>query len=280
MGEARPGKAKVRFGEAELMADLDHPGGWLLTVDGVAQSYVDTTDPGHLEFDYIRRLGDIVDLAAPPSQPLAAVHIGGGACTLPRYVAATRPGSAQRVVDADGELVDFVAAHLGLDIPGVRITVGDGRAHLTGLSDAVADLVVVDAFERAVVPGGLATVECTREVARVLDPAGVYLLNVSDGPGLIFGRRVAATLAMVFPEVLLLAEPPVLHGRRYGNLVFAASASPLPVPGVAARAAAAPFPARCLAGGHIPEFAGDARPLTDTDTMPSPTPPWGLLGRA
>ncbi|MFC7615232.1 spermidine synthase [Actinokineospora soli] len=280
MGEARPGRAKVRFGHAELLADEDHPGGWLLTVDGVAQSYVDTRDPGHLEFDYLRRLGDVIDLAAPPSQPLTAVHVGGGACTLPRYLAATRPGSPQRVVDADGELVEFVAEHLGLDIPGVRTTVGDGREYISGLADGVADLVVLDAFERAVVPGGLATAEFTDEVVRVLDPAGVYLLNVSDGPGLVFGRRVAATLAAAFPHVLLLAEPPVLHNRRYGNLVFAASASPLPVAGVTARAAAAPFPARCLAGAHIPEFAGDARPLRDDDTMPSPTPPWGLLGRA
>ncbi|GGS31380.1 spermidine synthase [Actinokineospora fastidiosa] len=280
MGEARPGRARVRFGAAELLADLDHPGGWLLTVDGVAQSYVDLHDPGHLEFDYVRRLGDVVDLAAPPSAPLAAVHIGGGACTLPRYLAATRPGSAQRVVDADGELVEFVSEHLGLDIPGVRITVGDGREYVEGLADDVADLVVLDAFERASVPGGLATIEFTRAVARVLTATGMYLLNVSDGPGLMFGRRVAATLSAVFEHVLLLAEPGVLRGRRYGNLAFAASATPLPTPGVAARAAAAPFPARCLAGDHIPEFTGDARPLADGDTMPSPTPPWGLLGRA
>lgn len=280
MGEPRPGRARVRFGEAELVADLDHPGGWLLTVDGVAQSYVDVNDPAHLEFDYVRRLGDVVDLAAPPGAPLAAVHVGGGACTLPRYVAATRPGSAQRVVDADGALVGFVGDHLGLDIPGVRITVGDGRAYLAGLPDAVADLVVLDAFERAVVPGGLATAEFTHDAARVLNPSGVYLVNVSDGPGLRFGRRVAATLTAAFPHVLLLAEPGVLRGRRFGNLAFAASSGPLPVAGVAARAAAAPFPARCLAGAHIPEFAGDARPLTDDDTMPSPVPPWGLLGRA
>ncbi len=280
MGEARPGRATVRFGEAELLADLDHPGGWLLTVDGVPQSYVDEYDPFRLEFDYVRRLGDLVDLAAPPSAPLATVHIGGGACTLARYLAATRPGSAQHVVDADRELVDFVAAHLGLDIPGVRVTVGDGRAYVAGLPDGVADLVVLDAFERASVPGGLATTEFAGEAARVLTREGAYLLNVSDGPGLLFGRRVAATLLSAFPHVLLLAEPGVLRGRRYGNLVFAASASPLPVAGIAARAAAAPFPSRCLAGAHIPEFAADARPLTDHDTMPSPTPPWGLLGRA
>lgn len=280
MGEARPGRATVRFGAAELAADLDHPGGWLLTVDGVAQSYVDITDPGHLEFDYVRRLGDVIDLAAPPGAPLTTVHVGGGACTLPRYLAATRPGSAQHVVDADDALIAFVDEHLGLDIPGVRITAADGRAYLAGLPDAIADLVVLDAFERAVVPGGLATAEFTHDVVRVLTPSGVYLVNVSDGPGLRFGRRVAATLAAAFPHVLLLAEPPVLHGRRFGNLAFAASARPLPIAGVAARAAAAPFPARCLAGAHIPEFAGEARPLSDDDTMPSPTPPWGLLGRA
>ena len=54
-----PGEYPVRFGTAELLADADRPGGWLVSVEGVAQSYVDLEDPLHLEFDYVRRMGDI-----------------------------------------------------------------------------------------------------------------------------------------------------------------------------------------------------------------------------
>ena len=42
------GRWPVDFGEAELLRDLDAEDGWLLSVDGVAQSYVDRADPSHL----------------------------------------------------------------------------------------------------------------------------------------------------------------------------------------------------------------------------------------
>src|SRR5215217_5309163 len=87
------GQYPVRFGTAELLRDLDRPNGWLLSVDGVAQSYVDLDNPTHLEFEYVRRIGDVLDRLSEPGKSMDAVHIGGGACTIPRYVAATRPGS-------------------------------------------------------------------------------------------------------------------------------------------------------------------------------------------
>ncbi|MFD1051433.1 spermine synthase, partial [Kibdelosporangium lantanae] len=64
-GPSGPGRRQVRFGTAELMRDLDRPNGWLLSVDGVAQSYVDLDDPTYLDFEYVRRMGDIVD-GLPP----------------------------------------------------------------------------------------------------------------------------------------------------------------------------------------------------------------------
>src|SRR5882724_13603756 len=96
-GPKGPGRRQVRFGTAELMRDLDRPNGWLLSVDGVAQSYVDLDDPSYLEFDYVRRIADVIDCVAPDTVPLDVLHVGGGACTVPRYIAATRAGSRQLV---------------------------------------------------------------------------------------------------------------------------------------------------------------------------------------
>src|SRR5437764_1146294 len=84
-----------------LVPDPRRPAGWTLLVDGVPQSYVDLDDPRYLEFEYMRRLASIIDAAAPPGVPLRVLHLGGGALTMPRYVAATRPGSRQRVVELD-----------------------------------------------------------------------------------------------------------------------------------------------------------------------------------
>jgi hypothetical protein len=68
----------------------------MVFLDGHESSYVDLTDPTHLEFSYVRRIGDVLDLIRPARQPLDVLHIGGGGFTLPRYVAATRPRSRQR----------------------------------------------------------------------------------------------------------------------------------------------------------------------------------------
>ncbi|MFD7512485.1 spermidine synthase-like protein, partial [Streptomyces sp. NPDC059853] len=43
--EAIPVIRPVAFGTARLLPDLDRDGGWLLTVDGAPQSYVDLRDP-------------------------------------------------------------------------------------------------------------------------------------------------------------------------------------------------------------------------------------------
>ncbi|NBH07205.1 fused MFS/spermidine synthase [Amycolatopsis sp. SID8362] len=271
-----PGRYPVRFGTAELIRDADRANAWLLSVDGVAQSYVDLDTPDNLEFDYVRRFGDVVD-QLPPG-PVDALHIGGAACTLPRYVAATRPGSRQLVFDADGELVDLVRAQLGLRLPGLRVRITDGRTGLATRREDTADLVVVDAFERATLAGGLATLEATRAIAEILRAPGIYLANITDGSGLPFARRFLATLREVFPEVLVLADPAVLKGRRFGNLVFAASATPLPTPEIDRRTASAAFPARCVHGAELRKLAGRATPITDADLPPSPQPPEDVLG--
>src|SRR4051812_45138860 len=98
----------VSSGVAELNPDADRPESFTLLLDGAPQSHVDLRDPTHLEFEYVRRMAAAIDLIAPPGQALRTLHLGGGALTLPRYVAATRPGSAQRVVEIDGALVEFV----------------------------------------------------------------------------------------------------------------------------------------------------------------------------
>src|SRR5260221_505164 len=102
----------------ELAADPDRPAAWTLLTDGFPQSHVDLDDPRHLEFEYVRRLGHLLDLAAPPGAPLRVLHLGAGALTLARYVAVTRPGSRQLAVDSDAALVEFVRRRLPVGEPG------------------------------------------------------------------------------------------------------------------------------------------------------------------
>jgi spermidine synthase len=270
----------VGGGTAELLADADRPGSWELAIDGTPQSHVDLADPTHLEFEYVRRIGHVLDLAAAPGAALDVVHLGGGALTLPRYVAVTRPGSRQRVVEVDQALTDLVRSSLPLPRTArVRVRADDARAGLATLPDASADAVVVDVFAGARTPAHLTTVEFATDVARVLRPGGVTAWNVSDGPPLRFVRAEAATLAAVFAHVALLAEPGTLRGRRFGNTVAVASDADLPIAGLTRRCAGDPMPARVVAGDDLVAFVGQAQPVLDAVAEPSPQPPAGVFDR-
>ncbi|WP_240796166.1 fused MFS/spermidine synthase [Streptomyces sp. RFCAC02] len=277
--EPVPVVREVDLGTARLLPDLDRPRAWLLTVDGAPQSYVDLDDPLHLEFEYVRRLAHVLDTAAPPGLPLDLLHLGGGGLTLPRYAAATRPGSRQHVVEADGALAALVTGHLPLPPgSGVTVTTADARDAVAAAAPASADLVIADVFGGARVPAHLTTLGYVRAAARVLRPGGCYAANIADGAPFTFLRPQLATLRAVFPEVCLIAEPAVLRGRRFGNAVVVASRHPLPPAGLARRAAADAFPARVVHGAALAGLAGDARPVTDDTAVPSPRPPAGAFG--
>lgn len=273
--EPVPGRWPVGFGEAELLRDLDAEDSWLLTVDGVAQSYVDRADPTHLEFDYVRLMGDVVD--ALPDGPLTAVHLGGGGCTLPRYVAATRPGSRQLVVEADEALASLVRRSFGT--AGFRLRVGDARAELPSLRQGESDLVVADVFESAQQPVHVTTLEWVSAVQRLLRPGGAYVVNVADGKPLAFARAQVATLLAAFPHVVLLADPSVLRGRRFANLVLAASTEPLPVEALTRTAARAAGRARVVSGDDLVAFTGGAAAVLDATARSAPRPPPDLFRR-
>ncbi|GAA5128926.1 spermidine synthase [Pseudonocardia adelaidensis] len=271
--------AEVDHGRAELIGDPDRPQGWTLLLDGTAQSHVDLDDPTHLEFEYVRRLAHVADLAAPPTAPLRTLHLGGGAWTLARYVAATRPRSPQRVVELDAGLVELVSSRLPADDTGIEITVGDARAALAGMPTGSVDLLVLDVFAGARTPAHLTSVEFVRTAAAALAGGGVYAANVADGGSLSFARTQVAAAAAVFADVAVLAVPQLLHGRRFGNIVLVASARPLPVGELARRAAGDPFPARVLAGPELRRFARGAAVPVDAAATPSPLPPPGFFGR-
>ncbi len=266
------------LGTARLLPDVDRPRAWLLTVDGAPQSYLDLDDPTYLEFEYVRLLARVLDTAAPPGRPLDLLHLGGGALTLPRYAAATRPGSAQRVVEADRGLAALIAECCPLpDDAGIEVEIADARDALAAAAPASADVVVGDVFGGALIPAHLTTLGYARDVARVLRPAGIYAANLADAAPFAFLRSQLATFGAVFGEMCLIAEPVVLRGRRFGNTVLVASRAPLPVAELSRLAAADVFPARAVHGEALAALVGDALPVPEGAAVPSPRPPSGTF---
>ena len=266
----------VGSGVAELVPDPDRGSAFTLLLDGAPQSHVDLADPTHLEFEYIRRMAAAIDLIAPPGQPLRALHLGGGALTLPRYIAATRPGSPQRVVEIDGPLVELVRRALPLPAKAtIRVRVADARAALAGMRAAGYDLIVVDVFAGARTPAHLASVEFVEEAARVLDPGGRLIVNVADGPPLRYAKAQVATIRAVLPQACLVADSTLLRGRRFGNLVVLAGRTAPPIAELTRRAAGDWFPGRVES--DLARFTGGAAPVPDERAEPSPAPPEGLF---
>lgn len=263
---------------ALLVPDLAYARAFTLRVGRTDQSYVDLDDPLRLEFDYVQRLVDVLDSVAEPGQRLRMIHVGGAGMTLPRYVAATRPSSSQIVLEPDTELTAFVRHHLPLPTrSGIRVRGIDGRRGIAALRDGYADLVIIDAFVGARVPAELTTAQFFADARRSLSDHGVIIINLTDRGPLCYVRRVLAGVRLTFPHVLLCAESSTLKGRRFGNVIIAGGATPLPYASIADRAGRPPFPYRVLHGGRLRQLLADSRPFSDDDAEQSPEPGRSLL---
>ncbi|MFV2019327.1 spermidine synthase [Micromonospora sp. LOL_023] len=248
-----------------LAADPARPTGRTLLAGGVEQSYVDVADPTYLHFDYVRWMAAMADLAAPAGDPLDVLHLGGGALTLPRYIATTRPGSVQVAVERESAVVELVARELPPRPAGIEVHIADALEAVTAAYADAYDLVLADIYQAARMPPHVTTVAFAAEVARVLRPDGIYLVNVTDLPPLVLTRVQVATLRAVFADVCVVADRRMLRGRRYGNVVLAAARCPdrLPVARLVVRALRDPVPAGVLHGPALDRFVAGARPRTD-----------------
>ncbi|NES12520.1 MULTISPECIES: fused MFS/spermidine synthase [Micromonospora] len=249
---------------ARVEVDEQWTQGRYLYLNSAQHSYVDLADPTHLKYAYTQWIGLVADLAAPAGRPLDALHLGGGGFTIPRYVAATRPGSDNLVFEIDGGLVDLDRRELGVRTgPRLRARVGDARILLGAEPTDSRDLIVGDAFGHLVVPWHLATREMAAEVRRVLRPGGIYVQNVIDLPPDRFIRAELATVAAEFRHVALIAPPGAIAGQHGANFLIVAADTPLPLARIQAQLPLLPEPAMLLHGDELAGFVGDTLVLTD-----------------
>jgi spermidine synthase len=250
----RQPRARTLARRGELIAEIDpcRPSGRLLRQAGMDASYVDLADVTHLEFDYMRWLRIVLQVAGARR----VLHIGGGACALARALAAADPGGRQEVCEVDADVLSIAREHLGLRrAPGLRVRQVEGRAHIAAQPDASWDAIVIDAFVGARVPSALVTVEAIVEAARV---AALTLVNVVDNRSARDVRAVASALASAYPSVWML-------GQRTGNAIVAGSTSAHApdLARVAARATADPSPARLTPPGQLAPMIASIAPLRD-----------------
>jgi spermidine synthase len=259
---------------AELIRDLDRPAGWWLLVDGSEQSYVDVEDPSHLEFEYLQMAAHVIDTTWPGDAPLDALHLGGGLCTLPRWLADRRPGSRQLVAERSATIA-AMARKLG-PIDGTELREVDAADLVVQRPEDSADLIVCDVYDGPDTVTSLFTTAALTQLRRVLRADGCYVCNLSDAAPFALAKVVIASVQAVVGPVVMMAEPAVLRGRRSGNLVIAAGPQPFRHDDLVRRAAGGPVRVRVVSGDGLAKFIGRAEPAADESQLPASGESLGL----
>jgi len=269
----------IETGDCELIADQDNSTGWLLKINGVMSSHIDLADPLFLDFEYMRWMAALIESRWPPSSSsgpspgaahkLRGLHLGGGACSMARYFAAAYPDARQVVVELDGKLAEYVRGWFDLPkAPLLRIRVGT-----EALTAHTRDFIIRDVFAGAHTPRPLTTAEFNRHVKQVLAPGGLYVANSGDAPDLKNAREDAATIAAAFEHTVIIADPAMLKGRRYGNMVMAGSDSPIADdPQLRRRLLGGAVPAHLWDDAQVRAFAAGAPVRHDPAPPPSAAP--------
>ncbi|GAA2234004.1 fused MFS/spermidine synthase [Rarobacter faecitabidus] len=213
---------ELSHGTAHIEPDRDASRAFTLFVNGVPSSYIDLADPTRLGFEYLEIMQAIIDALHPGR--IRVTHLGGAACSLARTLCAERPDSVHIAIEIDELLASFAREWLDLPrSPQLRIRTGDARAALAGMRSESADVIVRDAFAGDTTPAHLTTEQFFAEAARVLAPGGILLANIADKPPLSLVKREISSAIAGFghqARLAIAAEPGILRGRRYGNIVM------------------------------------------------------------
>jgi spermidine synthase len=167
------------------------------------------------------------------------------------------------VVERDAALSKLVRRVLPLpDDADIEIEMDDARAAVEDSPRQAYDLVISDVYQGAQMPNAVTSLEFAQHVAHTMRNTGRFVVNVTDLPVLAFTRVLTATLRAVFADVCVLAEPNMLRGRRFGNVVIAAAkrSGSLPIKRLSQAN-------RVLYGADLTEFIGGAQVTHDGGSL-------------
>ena len=228
-----------------------------LWLDDLVHSSVNVRDPTFLGLDYAKVIAAGIDVLSPPRTPIKTLHMGGGAFSLPRYLAAVRPGSENTVMELDPAVVDTARGDFrARDIPGLRVEVGDARLLVKDAPARAYDFAIGDAFASRSAPWHLTTEEFLTQLEDRLRPNGAYLMNLIDNE-LRFVRAEAATMKRVFRHVVLF------RSLATSNQILIASNRPIDAAAITAEARRKETAVVPIAGEALDRLIGDAQVLDD-----------------
>jgi len=204
-----------------------------LVLDHLVHSINDTGNPFYLDYEYIRMYEEFVRWHLGNRAP-AALFIGGGGYTFPRYLEAKYPGAGIDVVEIDPEVTEAAYRFMGLSRDtGIRSYNEDGRWFVMNRREkGKYDFIFGDAFNDLSIPYHLTTLEFNRMLANLLKPDGMLLANMIDSyeRGLFLPSYIR-TLEEVFGKgnVHLVSRSPDYHKIGISTFIVVASRKPLDI---------------------------------------------------
>ena len=217
----------------------------MLILDGLIHNRWNPDDPDELLYEYEAIFAALVERTAGGAAgrgaagggaaregdapgdavPLSTLTLGGGACVFPFYLERRYPGSFNRIVEIDPEVIRVARRWFGVtDSARTPITLLDARRYVDGADPSRPhQLIFLDAFSSYSIPYHLTTREFTERAAGLLAPGGLFVVNAIDV--LSIGRFLNAylnTLRAVFPQVAVYGTPGTSPDRRATFVLVAA----------------------------------------------------------
>ena len=261
------GDYDISTGTARVIADPDRDGAYILELNSVPSSPIVLGAPRVLLFDYMVWATAVVEAWVEQRRDpenLSITHLGGAACTLPRYFADVWPASHNAVVELDRKLAAYVREWFDFpEPPAVSIEVAEARSATHAMPENSTDVLIRDVFAGGTTPEHLCTVEFFAAARRVLTPGGLYLANHGAYPGLQTTSKELASMREVFPYIAAVADPEILAGRTYGNIVLLGSDAPIEGYAIAKKLIDVSSHATFKSDAWVNHVAGTTRPRRD-----------------
>ena len=143
-------------------------------------------------------------------------------------------------VELDPQIIEVGQRYFDMTQPNLTAVAADGRRWLQDQpDDAIFDIVLVDAYRPPYIPFHLTTVEFFQLTRAHMSDQGVLMINVGrSATDFALVDALAATLAEIFPSVLVVDEPG--PPDDLGNSLVLAANQPIAPEAFAANVAALP----------------------------------------
>lgn len=173
------------------------------------QSATDMQHPDVLVLPYARELARVA--SAADMQPKNILILGGGAYSLPGYLAARYPASQIDVVEIDPHLPEIARKHFAYKkSDNTSLIAADARSYIN-TTDKQYDIIIIDVYSDSSIPAAFITDEFGAGIRRALRPNGIAAANMiagSHGTCFRLHEALSAPYRTHFPAGAYLLQRP------------------------------------------------------------------------